>query len=246
MKTLTGKTVLVTGGSGDIGKAVCRAFAAEGCRVAVHYNSDKKSADELCMELTDNGMEAAAFCCDIRDEHQVDTMISSIEGKFGGIDILVNNAGVSLIKLFDEMGLDDWNNVLGVNLTGTFLVTKRCMKHLLHTKSGSIINIASMWGEIGASCETAYSATKGGIIALTKALAKELGLSGISVNCVSPGLIDTKMNGHLTDEELNAVIDEIPMNTIGSPEAVAESCVYLAKSEFITGQVIGVNGGQVM
>lgn len=240
------KVALITGGSGDIGRAICSHFAENGYSVAIHYMGNKESAAKLENELTSKGLTAKAFKCDIRLESEVDSMVSKIENTLGAVDVLVNNAGVSLIKLFDETTLDEWNDIIGVNLTGAFLCSKRVIKKMISRKSGSIINVASMWGQVGASCEVAYSASKGGMIAMTKALAQEVGLSGIAVNCVSPGMIDTKMNNHLNEEEVEAIREEIPLGTIGQPIDVAKACLQLAESSFITGQVLGVNGGMVL
>ena len=169
-----------------------------------------------------------------------------MKSRFGNIDSLVNNAGISKIQLFDNISLNEWEEILKVNLTGPFLLSRECVKLMLKNKSGNIINISSMWGQVGASCEVAYSASKGGLIAMTKALSKEVGLSGIRVNCISPGLIDTKMNAHLSKEELESVVEEIPLGIIGTPSDVAEACIYLEKAKFVTGQVLGVNGGMVI
>lgn len=242
----SGKVALITGGSGDIGKAICTAFAENGYSVAVHYMNNGDSALSLEKELGGKGFCAKAFRADLRSEEDISSMADEIEKALGNVSVLVNNAGISLIKLFDETTLTEWNDIIGINLTGAFLTSKRFVKNMIHEKSGSIINVASMWGQVGASCEVAYSASKGGLIAMTKALAQELGPSGISVNCVSPGMIDTKMNSHLSEEEIEAIREEIPTGTIGTPKDVADACLFLAKSNFITGQILGVNGGMVL
>lgn len=240
------KPALVTGGSGDIGRAICRALAEKGYSVAIHYMSNSSSALELENELNSGGYPAKAFRADLRSEEEIDRMLNEIESTLGNVSVLVNNAGISLIKLFDETTLSEWNDIININLTGAFLVSKRCIKNMIHEKSGSIINVSSMWGQVGASCEVAYSASKGGLIAMTKALAQEVGLSGITVNCVSPGMIDTKMNSHLSEEDVNAIREEIPLGAIGTPDDVAKACAFLADAKFITGQVLGVNGGMVL
>lgn len=241
------KVALVTGGSGDIGKAICREFAENGYSVAIQYNKSESSAFELSAQLNANGFESCAVRCDIRDERDVDNMLTSVENSLGQVTCLINNAGISQIKLFDEITLDDWNNMLGVNLTGTFLVTKRCIKNMISAKCGCIINISSMWGQVGASCETHYSASKGGMIALTKALAQEMAPSGIRVNCICPGVIDTKMNNHLSSSEMADIKQEIPLGILGTGRDIAETAYFLAKhGSFITGQIIGVNGGMVL
>lgn len=243
------KTAFVTGGSGEIGRAICRTLAGGGYQVAIQYHSDEESARRLEKELRDayGASAALAVACDIREEKQVDEAASRAEEYLGEIGLLVNNAGISRIRLFDEISLEEWNQVIGVNLTGTFLMTRRLVRPMIRAKEGCILNIASMWGQVGASCETHYSASKGGVIALTKALAQELGPSGIRVNCLCPGVIDTKMNGHLSPEEMDALKEEIPLGTLGTGEDIASMCLFLAeKAPYITGQVIGINGGMVL
>ncbi len=240
------KVVLVTGGSGDIGRDICREFAKNGWKVAIQYNNGKEAAMALQTELAEF-TDALAVHCDIRDEAQVNEAVTEVEAKLGKVKCLVNNAGISQIKLFDEITLEEWNDMIGINLTGTFLISKRCIKNMIWAKEGSIINISSMWGQVGASCETHYSASKGGMIALTKALAQEVAPSGVRVNCLCPGVIDTKMNSHLTEDEMAELKNEIPLGILGTGEDVAEMCLFLAdKGKFITGQVIGINGGMVL
>ena len=241
------KTVIVTGASGDIGKAIAKAYFNEGYNVAAVYNKGEKSALALKEELSikDKG-RIEVFKCDLLSESEIINLISAVKNRFGKIDSLVNNAGISKIQLFDTVSLNEWEEIIKINLTGPFLLSRECVKEMLKEKNGNIINISSMWGQVGASCEVAYSASKGGLIAMTKALSKEVGLSGIRVNCICPGLIDTKMNSHLTKEELESVVEEIPLGIIGTPSDVAEACIYLEKAKFITGQVLGVNGGMVV
>ena len=240
------KVVLVTGGSGDIGRDICREFANSGWKVAIQYNRGEEAAKALEAELSAL-TPALAVKCDIRNEDEVTAAIAETERKLGKISCLVNNAGISQIKLFDEITLDEWNDMIGVNLTGAFLMTKACIKNMIWEKQGSIINISSMWGQVGASCEVHYSASKGGMIAMTKALAQEVAPSGIRVNCLCPGVIDTKMNSHLTDDEMAELKEEIPLGILGTGKDVAEMCLFLAeKGKFITGQVIGINGGMVV
>lgn len=236
--------VFVTGGSGDIGKAICREFSQNGYKVAIQYNKNKDDAVKLSYEL---GKNTLPVYCDIKNETSVIEAVKFVEENLGEIDVLINNAGVSQIKLFDEITLDDWNEILGVNLTGTFLMSKAVIKNMIRNKKGNIINISSMWGQVGASCEVHYSASKGGVIALTKALAQEVALSGIRVNCICPGVIDTKMNSHLTESEMAEIKEEIPLNILGTGEDVSSMCRYLVeKGRFITGQVLGINGGMVI
>lgn len=243
------KTAFVTGGSGEIGGAICRSLAAAGYRVAVQYYRNRREGEALAAELTGRYGEGAALAvsCDVRLEEQVDEAVTRAEEALGPVSLLINNAGISRISLFDTITLEEWNQVIGVNLTGTFLMSRRCIGPMIRAKEGVILNIASMWGQVGASCETHYSASKGGVIALSKALAKEVGPSGIRVNCLCPGVIDTKMNGSLAPEELEALREEIPLGTLGSGEDIAAMCLFLAeKAPYITGQVIGINGGMVV
>ena len=241
------KTVIVTGASGDIGKAIAKAYFNEGYFVAAVYNNGFEAAKNLKDELSIIDSERIEiFKCNVTDENEVISLISAVKARLGSIHSLVNNAGISKIQLFDTVSLNEWEEIIKINLTGPFLLSRECVKEMLKEKNGNIINISSMWGQVGASCEVAYSASKGGLIAMTKALSKEVGLSGIRVNCISPGLIDTKMNSHLTEEELQGVIEEIPLNIIGKPEDIAEACIYLEKAKFITGQNLGINGGMVV
>ncbi len=241
------KIALVTGGSGDIGREIASVLGENGYAVAVQYHNNMAEAQALTEKLCGKGITAKAFCCDIRDEKSVDSLVSSIESEWGSVSLLVNNAGISQIKLFDEITLDEWNEMISVNLTGAFLVTKRVIKNMIREKSGGIINISSMWGQVGASCEVHYSAAKGGMIAMTKALAKEAAPSGIRVNCICPGVIDTKMNSHLTKSEMAEIREEIPLGLFGTGRDIAEMVLFLGeKGSFITGQIIGINGGMVI
>ena len=241
------KIALITGGSGDIGTAIAKEFGENGYIVAIQYYRNQAEAEEAVNQLKTVGITAAPFYCDIRNEESVNSMVTKIEAELGTISALVNNAGISQIKLFDEITLADWDEMLAVNLTGAFLVTKRVIKKMIREKNGSIINISSMWGQVGASCEVHYSASKGGMIAMTKALAKEVAPSGIRVNCICPGVIDTKMNSHLTDCEMAELKEEIPLGVLGTGKDIAEAALFLAeKGRFITGQIIGVNGGMII
>ncbi len=237
------KTVLITGGSRGIGAAAVRAFSGAGYKVAFIYNRSEKKADELANELG-----AYAIKADVSNSAEVKNAVAQAMDKLGGVDVLVNNAGIAQIKLFTDITDDDWNKMIGTNLTGTFNCTREVLPQMINRKSGCIINISSMWGEVGASCEVHYSAAKAGIIGMTKALAKEVGLSGIRVNCVTPGVIATEMNGDLDEETLASLKEETPLGRIGSAEDVANTLLFLASDEasFITGQVIGVNGGFII
>lgn len=241
------KTALVTGGSKGIGAAIVRKLCEDGFSVAVNYNLSEQSAHALCSELVSMGFEAFPVKADVASSEEVRKAVNTVAEHFGGIDVLVNNAGVSLWGLFDTVNDDEWNRILGINLTGTFNCCREVIPFMLKNKYGRIVNISSIWGQTGASCEAAYSATKAGIIGLTKALSKEYGPSGITVNCVAPGVIDTDMMARFSEEEKKDICEEIPLCRMGTPEDVAEAVSFFVseKSSYITGQILGVNGGMV-
>ena len=242
------KNVLITGASRGIGAACARAFAAAGCRVAVHYHRSADRALALIDELTAMGADAFAVQADVSDSSQVKRMIAAVEERFGSIGVLVNNAGVALVGLLTDVADDEWRRVTDTNLGGVFACCRAALPAMIRAHRGCIVNIASMWGEVGASCEAVYSASKAGVIGLTKALAKELGPSGIRVNAVSPGVIMTDMMAGFTEDDLNALREEIPLGSLGTPEDVAAAVLFLASDEarYITGQVLSVNGGMVI
>lgn len=230
-------TVLITGGSGAIGTAIVKEFSRTD-DVIFTYNKNKERAQSL--------MGGNCFCCpvDAADVNSVEEAVQSVLREFSHIDVLVNNAGISLIKPFLDTSYEEWRHMIDVNLTGVFNVTKAVAPAMVSRKSGAIINISSVWGVYGASCEVAYSAAKAGVIGFTKALAKELGPSGITVNAIAPGVIDSPMNtAHLTEDELAELADETPLNRLGKPSEVAKAVRALAENRFITGQVLGVDGG---
>lgn len=233
------KKVLITGGSRGIGAQCVRDFSKSGYEVYFTYNNSEKKAKELSEQTG-----AYSVKCDISSAHEVKDALFGINN----IDILINNAGISQIKMFQDITEDDWDRMFDINIKGMFLVTKSVIGSMIRNKYGRIINISSMWGEAGASCEVHYSASKSAVIGFTKALAKELAPSGITVNCVSPGVIMTDMNSHLTDDDLKELCDETPVMRMGEPWEVSRAVMYLAdeKSGFITGTVISVNGGIVI
>lgn len=231
-------TVLITGGTGAIGAAVAEEFAKTD-DVIITYNERGEQARELSSRL-----HCASAQMNIADENSVKTAVGSVLREFGHIDILVNNAGISLIKPFLDTSYEEWRHMIDVNLTGVFNVTKAVVPSMVSRKSGAIVNVSSVWGVYGASCEVAYSAAKAGVIGFTRALAKELGLSGITVNAIAPGVIDSPMNtAHLTEGELAELAEETPLNRLGKPSEVAKAIRALAENRFITGQILGVDGG---
>ena len=240
------KSVLVTGASGGIGSAIALELARRGWSVALQYRSNREAAVRLEEEICRQGGMARAYGADLTDEAQVDALFSAAEKDFGFLEGLVNNAGVAWKGLFTDMSLSDWRGVMDADLTSVFLCCRRALPPMIRQKRGSIVNVSSMWGEVGASCEAAYSAAKAGVIGLTKALAKEEGPSGIRVNCLAPGVIDTPMNGDLSPEDLAALREETPLERTGTPEEAARAAAFLLEEEFLTGQVLGVNGGLVI
>ncbi|MDE7264831.1 MAG: glucose 1-dehydrogenase [Clostridia bacterium] len=237
------KTALITGGTKGIGKAVALAFMQQGYEVVINYDSDEESALSTQEEFNILGYCPILLRADVSDEMQVRAMFREFFGIYDKLDVLVNNAGVSLRRVIQDTTSADWDRVFGVNVKGVYHCCRLVADKMIGCGGGCIINIGSIWGEVGASCEAAYSASKGAVIAFTKALAKELAPSKVRVNCVSPGVIDTCMNSHLTGEEMEELIDEIPLGRIGYPEDVAKACVYLADADYVTGEILSVGGG---
>ncbi|MBQ3640037.1 MAG: 3-oxoacyl-ACP reductase FabG [Clostridia bacterium] len=233
--------VLITGGSRGIGAACVRAFAAQGDRVAFIYRSSEQAATSVA---TATG--AAAIRADVSDSAEAERAVREAEAALGGgIDVLVNNAGVAQIKLFTDLTDDDWRRMMATDLDGAFYVTRAAVRGMIARHSGRIVNIGSMWGKVGASCEVHYSAAKAGLRGMTMALAKELGPSGVTVNCVEPGVIETEMNVALDDKTKAELADATPLCRMGTPEDVAAAVRFLASDEasFVTGQCLGVDGG---
>ena len=241
------KTAVITGASRGIGKATAIEFARNGYNVLANYNNSEKEAMELEKMLTEEGYSIKIFKADVSKSFEADAMIEYCLKEFGGLDVLVNNAGISQDKLFTDITDEDWERMMSINVTSVFNCSRKALQHMIWEKSGSIINITSMWGETGGSCEVHYSASKAAIIGMTKALAKEVGPSNIRVNAVSPGVIMTDMCAYYGEETLNELKEETPLMKLGKPEDIAETVYFLAeKGNFITGQVVGVNGGMVI
>lgn len=214
----------------------------------IHYHQNKTAAQAVLQKIQKSGGHAAIFAADLADAKQAEALVSATEELFGGADAVVNNAGIALFKMFCDTTGEDWNRIFSVNLASAVNVTRAALPYMIHQKKGRIVNLSSIWGITGASCEVAYSASKAAVIGFTKALAKELGPSGILVNCVAPGVIDTDMNAALDAEAINALKEETPLEKIGRPEDIAETVFFLAgeANQFITGQVISPNGGIVI
>lgn len=237
------KVVIVTGGSRGIGASIVKILANAGYSVVLNYNKSVNEANQIKEQLKNDGKVVEIYKADIRNREEVKSLVDFTVSKFGKIDVLVNNAGICQTKLFTDITDDDWNNMIQTNLTSAFYTTQEVLKYMIPKKEGCIINISSINGTTGASCEVHYSAAKAGLDGMTKALAKELGLSNIRVNSVAPGAIDTDMNSFLTESEKNELNNEIPLGRMGKPEEIALTVKWLIENEYTTGQIISVNGG---
>lgn len=242
------KTAVITGASGGIGSAIAAKLASDGYNTVLNYNKSQLKAEKLCEHLVSQGFNAVTFKADVSQSEEADALIAFAAKEFGSADILVNNAGIAQQKLFTDITDEDYDRMFNSNVRSVFNCCRAALPYMIHNKWGRIVNISSMWGVCGASCEVHYSASKAAIIGFTKALAKELGLSNIQVNCIAPGVIETDMNSHLTAEEMVALKEEIPLNRIGTPQDVAKTAYFLASSDadYITGQVFGINGGMLI
>jgi 3-oxoacyl-[acyl-carrier protein] reductase len=238
------KNVLITGGTRGIGRSLVEEFSKQGHKVAFIY----KSSDNIAEEIEKAFPAVIGYKCDVSDSVQVETTVGEIIDNMGHVDILINNAGVSHEGLLSDMCLDEWNAVINTNLTSVFLLCKALIPSFVSRKSGKIINISSMWGNVGASCEVAYSASKAGINGFTKALAKELAPSGITVNAIAPGVIDTDMLSSFTEDDIVALREQTPLERLGKGADIAKAALFLAGDggDFITGEILNVNGGFVI
>ena len=237
------KTVLITGGTRGIGRDIAFEFLQRGYEVIINYSSNESAAIATQAEFNMLGYCPVLMRADVSDEAQVRDMFSEIFRLYNKIDVLVNNAGISYVGVIQDTTPAEWDRVFGVNVKGAYLCSRAVADRMIGMGGGSMINVSSIWGEVGASCEVAYSASKAALIGFTKALSKELAPSGVRVNCVSPGVIDTTMNSHLTPDEIEELIEQIPMGRLGTGEDVAKACIYLAESGYVTGEVLSVGGG---
>lgn len=243
------KTALITGASHGIGKAIAARFASEGCDLILNCKTDYERLQQSARELSDAyGIRTTVIPCDVSDHAAVCDMFAQIRSTYSysdaGVDILINNAGISRIGLLTDLSIDDWNRVIATNLSSVFSCCHEAIPYMVHQKSGCIINISSVWGSVGASCEVAYSASKGGVNTFTKALARELAPSSIRVNAIACGIIDTRMNGCFDADERAALEEEIPMSRYGTPNEVADLAWQLVTApSYLTGQIISLDGG---
>lgn len=237
------KIILITGSSRGIGRQIALTLAAQGHIIIANYNKSEEHANNLKQEALRKNQQIDLYKADVSNRDEVKKMIDFIINKYKRIDVLINNAGISSFNLFTDITDEEWNKTIGVNLNSVFFMSQETVKYMIKQKEGSIINISSIWGLVGASCEVAYSVSKAGVDGMTKSLAKELGPSNIRVNSIAPGLIDTDMNNDLTSEELENIINETPLCRIGKPEDIAKCVKWLVEDTFTTGQVISINGG---
>lgn len=240
-------TVLITGSARGIGAAAAALFAEHGYKAAINYNTSEASAKELCEKIVNAGGQACAFQADVSKSSEVKKLIEAVKNRFGSIEVLVNNAGIAQQKLFTDISDADYDGMFDCNVRSVFNCCREVLPDMIHNKYGRIVNISSMWGVAGASCEVHYSASKAAVIGMTKALAREVAPSGITVNCIAPGVIDTPMNAGFDSETLATLKEETPVGRLGTPMDVARAAVFFADPQngFITGQILGVDGGYI-
>lgn len=238
------RVVVITGASNGIGEGIVRYLSKYDYNIVLNYNTSKDKALKIQNEIFEKfGKQIEIFKADISKRKEVKELVEFCIEKFKRIDVLINNAGISQIKPFTDITDEDWNNIIQVNLTSAFYTSQECLRYMIKEKNGCIINISSIWGKTGASCEVHYSVSKAGLDGLTKSLAKELGQSNIRVNGIAPGIIDTRMNNDLTKEDIESIKEEIPLEKIGNVVDIAKCVKWLIEDEYTTGQIIGINGG---
>lgn len=242
-KSIVNKVVVVTGGSRGIGAQIVKTLANENYKVILNYNNSKEQAEKIQQELLELGKEIEIIKADVSKKEEAEKLIQFAINKFNKIDILINNAGISQEGLFTDVTEEEWQKIINTNLNSVFYCNQQTLKYMIQEQQGCIINISSIWGETGASCEVAYSTTKAAINGMTKALAKEVGPSNIRVNAIAPGIIDTDMNKNLTIEERKQIKEQIPLNKIGKAIDIAKCVKWIVEDEYTTGQIISINGG---
>lgn len=242
-KSIVNKVVVVTGGSRGIGAQIVKTLANENYKVILNYNNSKEQAEKIQQELLEQRNEIEIIKADVSKREETEKLIQFAINKFNKIDVLINNAGISQEGLFTDVTEEEWQKIINTNLNSVFYCNQQALKYMIPEQQGCIINISSIWGETGASCEVAYSTTKAAINGMTKALAKEVGPSNIRVNAIAPGIIDTDMNRNLTNEELEPIKEQIPLNKIGKALDIAKCVKWLIEDEYTTGQIISINGG---
>lgn len=240
------KNIIITGGSRGIGRCLVENLAKYGNNVILNYNKSEKQAKLIQNKLKEDGVIIEIFKADVSKKADVIKLVQFANEKLGKIDVLINNAGIAKLQMFQDVTDEDWNEIIDTNLKSAFYMSQEVLPNMLHNKSGLIINISSMWGLVGASCETVYSISKAGMDALTKSLAKELGPSNIRVNSIAPGVIDTDMNSKLDEHIKTEIINQTPLGKIGQPIDIYKCVNWLINDEFTTGQVISVNGGYII
>lgn len=240
------KNIIVTGGSRGIGKCLVENLAREGHNVILNYNKSEKQAKKIQSDLKEEGVIIEIYKADVSKREDVKKLVEFAIEKMQGIDVLINNAGIAKLQMFQDVTEDDWNEMIDTNLKSAFYMSQEVIPYMIHKKKGCIINISSIWGMVGASCETVYSISKAGIDALTKSLAKELGPSNIRVNSIAPGVIDTEMNSHIDKTIKKEIENETPLGKIGKPIDIYKCVNWLINEEFTTGQIISINGGYVI
>ena len=242
------RVALVTGGSRGIGRAIVRRLAEDGFAVAINYVQNKEAAESLKDELRGLGYAAEVFCADVSDWEQVQRMADEISATLGSVSVLINNAGIAQQKLFTDITPSEWSRMMSVHIDGAYHTCRAFLPFMIRNRNGCIVNVSSMWGQVGASCEVHYSTAKAALIGMTKALAKEVGPSGVRVNCVAPGVIATDMMADFDDDTVRGLTEETPLGRLGTPEDVAQAIAFLVSDEasFVTGQVLAPNGGFII